>query len=226
MEIMKKALLYLIFIASPQLIFASFDNFVIRTGEFNLSIRYHFNDGVISGCGEYESYWDLINLINKNRDILGSYATDISLFVSSSNTDNMISAHIENGSQYLGNHKNIERNNIEEIVLFLTAELQSYFNLQTPANYESIYFDRVIIPLDQFEESKSEKFNFLEYSNMYIGAVDGMTFWGVYDLVLFDPALLDELKSLLNLVNYSHYHYKFSESTINALQNTGFLERK
>ncbi len=221
---MKKKLLIFIMLLVPQLIFASYDNLIVKTGDFKISLRYHFNDGIESRLNEYESYWELLNLIISNNAKLKLLNVNIDIFLTYSKMDSSVNAYIESGSEYFQNQVNFSSDNIEGLIKSIAEKIQTTFFLGPSLN-RSIFFHRIIIPLEQEFCNILDNYDLNDYSNMYIGANDGETFWGVFNLIIFDQQLFDELLNILYPLNYSHYHYSFKKETINALQNTGFLER-
>lgn len=224
MNQMKRIVAFLILIFLPHLIFASFDNFIIRIGNFKLTARYHFVHGHLSGCDEYSAYWDLINLVSANAADFQAVEADINLLISFSTETSRVSAYVEQGAEYLNHVTSYSSDTIKDLIHSIAGNLQENLDLKSPTDNE-IFFHRFIIPLEQDFYNIQENYDLIQYSNLYIGANSGETFWGVYDLIVFERKLFADLLEIIEPLNYSHYHYGFNHQSINALQNVSFLER-
>lgn len=212
---MKYLLFILVLLLIPTALFASYDDFILRIGSFLLTMHFHFLDGTNFGFYSYSRYWDLINLVYFNQALLSTSNTEIYIFLSTDPETDIISANISAGP---GNMQGSELSavTLEEIVTLVSAKLRFYMDLRQPAE-KNITFYRLTVPLGNIPGQTGFDPHLAATCNLYIGPLDGMRFSCRYDLRIFDPALLQLVKTDLGEAHYQIWTLDLKRHTIDVL---------
>ena len=79
----KKTTIILTFIIlSLNILHASWDDFVIKTGKIKIKFHWHFADNKEGYLSNYSTYWDLINLIFYNKEKFANLGESKTYFIS------------------------------------------------------------------------------------------------------------------------------------------------
>ncbi len=195
---MKRNICLLIFIFfSTVSVFASWDSFILKSGKLEIMFYWHFTSDQDGDLGKYETYWDLINLVQYNTEEFGENGLTYTYYLSYNEDTNTYSAHTPDDEIILGS--------ISEIIGEVERDLILEYELKKPYSDDLIIVTIVDIPLRQ-------KNKLLDYSPpdrfFYNFAMnpDRMGFYKRYTLFIFDYKkfnnFIDEIKEL-DLIIYN-----------------------